>query len=57
MRALKANLILFEVISGKKMIIGVNVLDLWLTEAFVVQNCKICHIPFVNLGLPIGGDL
>jgi len=38
------------------MIIGVNMPDSWLTEALVVLNCKIGHIPFVNLGLLIGGD-
>ena len=33
-----------------------NVPHSWLTEASVVFNCKISHIPFVYFGLPIGGD-
>lgn len=33
-----------------------NVPDSWLTKASVVFNCKLSHIPFVYLGLPIGGD-
>ncbi|GAU35536.1 hypothetical protein TSUD_155670 [Trifolium subterraneum] len=61
-RALKAVLILFESISGlkvnfnKSMLVGVNVNDSWLHEAASVMNCKHGKLPFLYLGLPIGGD-
>lgn len=35
---------------------SVNVLDSWLTEAGSVLNCKMGRVPFVYLGIPIGGD-
>jgi len=38
------------------MLVGVNVLDSWLTEAAFVLNCKMGHLPFVYLMIPIGGD-
>ncbi|MCI07030.1 cysteine-rich receptor-like protein kinase, partial [Trifolium medium] len=61
-RALKAVLILFESFSGlkvnfhKSMLFGVNVNDSWLHEAASVMNCKHGRLPFLYLGLPIGGD-
>jgi len=61
-RAMKAVLLLFEAISGlkvnfhKSMLFGVNVSDSWLHEAVVVMHCKHGRIPFLYLGLPIGGD-
>ncbi|MCH96748.1 cysteine-rich receptor-like protein kinase, partial [Trifolium medium] len=61
-RAIKAILILFELVSGlkvnfhKSMLVGVNVSDSWLINAAVVVNCKIGRTPFVYLGLPIGGN-
>ncbi|XP_039688712.1 uncharacterized protein [Medicago truncatula] len=61
-RALKAVLLLFESIFGlkvnfhKSMLFGVNVNDSWLHEAAVVMQCKHGRIPFLYLGLPIGGD-
>jgi len=61
-RSLKALLILFDVTSSlevnfhKTMLVGVNVSDSWLNEASTVLNCKIFHVPFFYLGLPIGGD-
>jgi len=30
--------------------------DSWLTETTVVMKCRIGRLPFVYLGLPIGGD-
>jgi len=57
-----AVLILFEQVSGlkvnfhKSLLTGVNVSDSWLSEAAVVMNCRTRAIPFVYLGLPIGGD-
>lgn len=38
------------------MLFGVNVLESWLHEAAMVMNCKHGQLPFLNLGLPIGGD-
>jgi len=35
----------------------VNIPDSWLMEAASVMNCRRGSIPFVYLGLPIGGDL
>ncbi|GAU24262.1 hypothetical protein TSUD_48500 [Trifolium subterraneum] len=61
-RALKAVLILFENISGlkvnfhKSMLFGVNVNNSWLHEAASVMRCKHGCLPFLYLGLPIGGD-
>jgi hypothetical protein len=55
-------LILFEEISGfkinfdKSMLFGVNVIESWLHEATSVMNCKHDRLPFLYLGLPIGGD-
>lgn len=61
-RALQAVLILFESISGlkvnfnKSMLFGVNVNDSWLHEAASVMSCKHGRLPFLYLGLPIGGN-
>ncbi|PNX77892.1 ribonuclease H, partial [Trifolium pratense] len=61
-RDLKANLMLFELISGlkvnfhKSMLVGVNIAQVWLRDATSVLNCKLGHIPFLYLGIPIGGN-
>jgi len=61
-RSMQAVLLLFEQVSGlkvnfhKSMITGVNVSDSWLYEAAMVLNCRVGSLPFVYLGLPIGGD-
>lgn len=61
-RTMRSVLLLFEKISWlnvnfhKSMLTGVNVSDSWLTEAALVMNCRRGTIPFVYLGLPIGGD-
>ena len=61
-RALRAILVLFENMSGlkvnyhKSMLFGINIEDSWLSEAASILSCKISRIPFVYLGLPIGGD-
>ena len=61
-RSMRAVLLLFEEVSGlkvnfhKSMLTGVNIFDSWLTEAAMVMNCHRGAIPFVYLGLPIGGD-
>lgn len=57
-----AVLILFEAVSGlkinfhKSLLVGVNVVDSWLTEAASLLNCKVGSLPFTYLGLPIGGN-
>jgi len=59
---MKAVLLLFEAISGlkvnfhKSMLFGVNVNESWLHEAVIVMHFKHGWIPFLYLGLPIGGD-
>ncbi|CAJ2673056.1 unnamed protein product [Trifolium pratense] len=61
-RALQAVLVLFESMSGlrvnfhKSMLVGVNIPDSWLVEAASALCCKVGKIPFLYLGLPIGGD-
>jgi hypothetical protein len=61
-RALRAVLVLFETMSGlkvnfnKSMLIGVNIPDSWLGEAASVLRCRVGKVPFLYLGLPIGGD-
>jgi hypothetical protein len=61
-RALRAVLVLFEMMSGlkvnfhKSMLAGVNISDSWLHEAASALRCKVGKIPFLYLGLPIGGD-
>jgi len=60
--SMRAMLLLFEEVLGlkvnfqKSMLTGVNISDSWLTEAASVMNCRRGTIPFVYLGLPIGGD-
>jgi hypothetical protein len=41
---------------NKSMLIGVNIPDSWLGEAASVLGCRVGNIPFLYLGLPIGGD-
>jgi len=61
-RALKALLLRFEASSRlkvnfhKSMLVGVNIHDSWLAEAASVLHCKLGQLPFLYLGLPIGGD-
>jgi len=61
-KSLKEVLILFISILGlkvnfnKNMLVGVNMVDLWLTEAALVLKCKTYHLPLLYLGLSIGGD-
>ena len=61
-RAMRAALILFEAMSGlkvnftKSQLIGVNVHGSWLNETALFLKCKVGNLPFVYLGLPIGGD-
>ncbi|GAU48973.1 hypothetical protein TSUD_245640 [Trifolium subterraneum] len=61
-RALRAVLVLFETMSGlkvnfnKSMLVGVNIPDSWLGEAASALCCRVGKIPFLYLGLPIGGD-
>ncbi|GAU34888.1 hypothetical protein TSUD_144190 [Trifolium subterraneum] len=61
-RALRAALMFFESMSGlkvnfnKSMLVGVNIPESWLCEAASALRCKVGKIPFLYLGLPIGGD-
>jgi exonuclease III len=61
-RAMRAVLLLFEALSGlkvnfsKSQLVGVNVSSSWLAEAALVLNCNVGSLPFVYLGLPIGGN-
>ncbi|WJX67068.1 hypothetical protein P8452_51564 [Trifolium repens] len=61
-RAMRVVLVLFAAVSGlkvnfhKNMLVGVNVAESWLAEAASVLGCSVGRIPFLYLGLPIGGD-
>ncbi|GAU44274.1 hypothetical protein TSUD_135150 [Trifolium subterraneum] len=61
-RALRAILVLFEAMSGlkvnfnKSMLFEVNIPDSRLCEAASSLCCRVGKIPFLYLGLPIGGD-
>jgi hypothetical protein len=61
-RTIRAVLLLLDEVSGlkvnfnKSMLTGVNIPSTWLSKAASVLNCRIGTIPFVYLGLPIGGD-
>jgi mannosylglycoprotein endo-beta-mannosidase len=60
-RALLAVLVLFEAVSGlkvnfhKSMLVGINVAESWVLEAAVL-GCSVGRVPFLYLGLPVGGD-
>jgi mannosylglycoprotein endo-beta-mannosidase len=62
-RAQRAVLVIFEAMSGlkvnfhKSMLVGVNEAESWLAEAAAVLGCSVGRIPFMYVGLPIGGDL
>jgi hypothetical protein len=61
-RSILAVLLLLQEISGlkvnfnKSMLTGVNISSTWLVEAASVLNYRTGTIPFLYLGLPIGGD-
>ncbi|MCH95507.1 LINE-1 reverse transcriptase like, partial [Trifolium medium] len=61
-RALRAVLVLFETVSrlkvnfNKSMLVGVNIAESWLAKAASVLGCVVGKVPFVYLGLAIGGD-
>jgi mannosylglycoprotein endo-beta-mannosidase len=61
-RALQGVLVLFELMSGLKvnfhkiMLVRVNITDSWLHEAASALRCRVGKVPFLYLGLPIGGD-
>jgi hypothetical protein len=38
------------------MLVGVNITESWLNEAAIILSCKIGKVPFLYLGLPIGGN-
>jgi len=61
-QGMRVILLLFESLSGLKVnfsknhLVGANVANSWLSEAAMVLNCRVGSIPFVYLGLPIGGN-
>jgi len=61
-RSMRAVLLIFEQMFGlkvnfnKSLLTGVNVSVSWLYEAALALNCHVGAIPFVYLGLPVGGD-
>jgi len=61
-RTIRAVLLLLEEVSGLKVnffkssLIGVNIPPTWLSEATFVLHCRTGLLPFLYLGLPIGGD-
>ncbi|GAU32654.1 hypothetical protein TSUD_219040 [Trifolium subterraneum] len=60
-RVLRAVLMLFESMSGlkvnfnKSMLVGVNIHESWLGEAASALRCRVRKIPFIYIGLPVGG--
>jgi len=61
-RSLCAVLTLFADMSGlkvnfnKSMLVGINIVESWLTKEASILNCKVGKVPFLYLGLSIGGD-
>ena len=61
-RTIQAVLLLLEQVHGlkvnfnKSMLTGVNIPPTWLSEAASVLNSRTGTIPFLYLGLPVGGD-
>lgn len=61
-RSLRAVLSLFAAMSGlkvnfhKSLLVGINIADSWLNEAASILHCKVGKVPFLYLGLSIGGD-
>ncbi|GAU27943.1 hypothetical protein TSUD_146580 [Trifolium subterraneum] len=61
-RALRAVLVLFETMSGlkmnfnKSMLVRANISVSWLQAPASALRCRVGNIPFLYLGLPIGGD-
>jgi hypothetical protein len=61
-RVIKANLMLFELMSGlkvnyhKSLLVGINIAHSWIEEAANILNCKVGSTPFKYLGLPIGAN-
>jgi hypothetical protein len=58
---MRVTLIIFELMSGlknfnKSLLVGINISDSWLSEAASVLSCKVGKIPFLYLGLLIGGN-
>jgi hypothetical protein len=61
-RGMRAALHIFAAMSGlkvnfhKSMLAGICVGESWIHEAASVLRCRVGSVPFVYLGLPIGGD-
>jgi len=41
---------------NKSLLVVINIGESWLVEAASILNCKVGKIPFLYLGLSIGGD-
>ncbi|MCI35442.1 putative RNA-directed DNA polymerase, partial [Trifolium medium] len=41
---------------NKSMLVGVKISDSWLQAAATALCCKVGKVPFLYLGIPIGGD-
>jgi len=61
-RALRATLVIFELMSGLKVnfnkssLVEINISYSWLSEEALVLSYKVGNVPFLYLGLPIGGN-
>ncbi|GLT33516.1 hypothetical protein SLA2020_080980 [Shorea laevis] len=61
-RVVKAILHWFELISGLKVnfnkshLYGFNVSEGWLKRAAAILHCEVGKVPFIYLGLPVGGN-
>ena len=60
--ALRAALVIFEAMSGlkvkfyKSILVGVNIAPSWLNEVASALSCKVGKVPFLYLGMSIGGN-
>jgi len=61
-RALRAALVILEAMSGlkvnfhKSILVGVNIAPSWLNGAASALSCKVGKVPFMYLGMSIGGN-
>jgi len=61
-RSLRATFLIFEAMFGlkvnfnKSMFVGINISESWICEAASVLRCNVGKVPFLYLGLPIGGN-
>jgi hypothetical protein len=48
-------ILMLKVNFHKNLLAGINVVESWLADAANILNCKVGRIPFIYLGLSIGG--